>query len=476
MIAPMPSPSRSQPWRLLGLISLGAAVGPLDSAVNIAFPAITGAFHLPLASIQWVVICYVLTYASLLLNCGRLGDVIGHKRVFLCGLGWSAFSLWLCGMAPSFGWLLVFRCLQGIGTAMVFSCAPALVTLAFPEAQRGTALGLYNLLAALASTLGPLLGGQLIALWGWTAVFTFRVPIALLAALLGFLWLRQPARITAGQQFDTPGAVALSSAIISLLLVLQQGNHAGWLALSTLLLSSIAMSSLGFFIWHARHTAEPLIDLRLFQHRAFAMANLAHMLMHLATFTVLLLVPYYLLHAYQASALLGGTLLATSPAGAMLAAPLSAWGLSRFTARHVSLVGACLTAAGLLGISSWPSQTTLTHLTSMLALQGFGAGLFQVANMDFVMGSIPRHQQGVAGSLSMLTRTLGVVSGATLGALLFTLLQAHYTARFQAAGAPLATLASQTFILAFQGTLQSAAAVTLLAACLLWRSRVPTSG
>src|SRR5262245_54922533 len=112
-------------WLTLGIVGLGVSIGPLDTAVNIAFPAITTAFQIALPTIQWVIICYVLTYASLLLGCGRLGDIIGHRRVFLLGLGWSVISLFLCGLAPTFGWFLVFRGLQGIGTALVFSCAPA---------------------------------------------------------------------------------------------------------------------------------------------------------------------------------------------------------------------------------------------------------------------------------------------------------------------------------------------------------------
>ena len=223
-------------WFSPFIVSLGVAVGPLDTAVNIAFPAMTAAFAIPVTTMQWVVICYVLTYGSLLLGCGRLGDVIGHKRVFLCGLGWSAISLYLCGWAPTFAWLLFFRIMQGVGTALLLSCAPALVTLAFPEAQRGRALGMYTMLSALASTLGPLLGGQLVALWGWSAVFYFRVPIALIAAVLTISWVQQPVRLSLGQRFDSLGAAALTAAIAGLLLALNQGNRLGWFALPTLLL------------------------------------------------------------------------------------------------------------------------------------------------------------------------------------------------------------------------------------------------
>src|SRR5262245_65668088 len=133
------SPHRHR-WLSSLIVGFGVAVVPLNTAVNIAFPAITTAFGIPITTIQWVVICYVLTYGSLLLGCGRLGDVIGHKRVFLFGLGWSAISLYLCGWAPTFVWLLFFRILQGAGTAVLFICATSIVALAFPDRERGTAL------------------------------------------------------------------------------------------------------------------------------------------------------------------------------------------------------------------------------------------------------------------------------------------------------------------------------------------------
>jgi EmrB/QacA subfamily drug resistance transporter len=447
------------------------AVGPLDTAVNIAFPAITTAFGIAVTTIQWVVICYVLTYASLLLGCGRLGDVIGHKRVLLFGLGWSAVSFYLCGWAPTFEWFLFFRSLQGIGAALVLSCAPALATLAFPEAERGHVLGVYTMLSALASTLGPLLGGQLVALWGWSAVFYFRVPIALLAAVFTLLWVQQPVVVAPGQRFDSLGAATLTAAIVGLLLALNQGSRLGWLALPTLLVGAGAVGCLGLFIWHERRCVEPVLDLRLFRHAAFSMANIAHVLVNSAGFTVMLLVPYYLLNAYHASAFVGGVLLAMSPLGTMIASPLGGRLVSRFAASHLSLCGLGLASAGLWGISQWQAHSASALVVGMLLLQGCGIGLFQVANMDFVMGVIPRHQQGVAGSLTTLTRTVGVVAGATLGAGVLGLLQARYTLQLQAAGVSIASIAPQAFLLAFQGAFQYAAALVVVAAVLLWSSR-----
>ena len=173
----------SKPWQI-AMIGLGTAATQLDTAVNIAFPAITRAFGLAIGDIQWVVICYVLAYASLLLALGRIGDTIGHAIVYRTGLILSAGAFLLVGLSPSYGAMLFFRCLQGIGAALVLSCGAALVTRIYGEERRGRALGIYTMMMALGLTLGPLLGGVLVALWDWSAVFWFRIPIAIAALLL----------------------------------------------------------------------------------------------------------------------------------------------------------------------------------------------------------------------------------------------------------------------------------------------------
>jgi EmrB/QacA subfamily drug resistance transporter len=462
---------RTPRWLTLGIVGLGVATGPLDTAVNIAFPAITQAFAISLLTIQWVIICYVLTYASLLLSCGRLGDVVGHRRVFLFGLGWSALSLILCGAAPTFEWFLVARGLQGVGTALVLSCGPALVTLPFPEEERSKLLGLYNMLSALASALGPLVGGLLVAQWGWSAVYYFRVPLAVLSAGLMLLYLRYPTAVKPGQRFDVPGAMALTVALAGLLFAFNRAQHLGWLAPPTLLLFVGTGGCVAFFLWHETRCAEPIIALSLFRQPAFTIANITHILAQVAGFTIFLLGPYYLLNYYHATASSGGVLLAMAPLGTVLAAPLSGWMLSRYTARRLSVCGLLLMAGGLGGISLWQIDAPVLLLASTLWLQGVGAGLFQVANMDYVMGVIPRFQQGVAGSLTVLTRTIGVVSCATAGTMMLALLQARYTAELQSAGLLAAEASRQAFILAFHWVFRGAAVLTLIAVVLTWSSR-----
>src|SRR6185312_11970634 len=143
-------------------VGLGTAIVPLDTAVNIAFPAITEDLGLAIEDVQWIVSCYVLTYTGLMLALGRLGDLHGHARIFRAGLAWSAAAYLLCAAAPSFPVLLFCRFLQGIGASLVLSCSVALATGLYPEARRPRILGVYALVTAAASALGPIVGGVLV--------------------------------------------------------------------------------------------------------------------------------------------------------------------------------------------------------------------------------------------------------------------------------------------------------------------------
>src|SRR5215468_1255299 len=406
----------------LVLIGLGTSVVPLDSAVNIAFPAITGSFGLPIEMIQWVVICYVLTHASLMLAFGRLGDVFGYGRVFRAGLLWNGVAFLLCAAAPSFGWLLFCRFLQGIGAALILSCAPALVTGLFPEERRSRALAAFTMMHALGSAGGPLIGGLLVDIWGWPAVFWFRAPIALTA--LVFV-AELPAAPLRGRRepVDIAGAGLLALTISTLLLTLNQLQQPGRQLLLLIALGGVAAASFFCFVrWEGR-VAQPIINLDLFRTGGFAAVNGASVLVYLTSFSVLLLAPYYLVRFTDLPLPLAGAVLAASSIGNIAASPLAGRMIERFPAAPVAAFGAVLNGAGLSLIGGWTAATPPIAVVAPLLLQGFGVGLFQVAYMDLVMGTLPPRHRGVAGSLAMLTRTLGIVSGATLLTLVFHSLQ-----------------------------------------------------
>ncbi len=407
-------------WLRLILVGLGASVVPLDTAVNIGFPNITASFGLPIQNIQWVVICYVLTYASLMLAFGRVGDIFGYARVFRAGLAWSVAAFLLCAAAPSYGWLLFFRFLQGIGAGLVISVAPALVTGLFPEHRRGRAVAAFTLIFALASAAGPLIGGALVSVWNWPAVFWFRAPIAL-AALVFLEGLPRGGGHPAREPLDIPGAVLLALAISSVLLLVNHLPRPAGRDWFSALLFGLALIAIVAFVRWERRAAVPIVNLEFFRNLGFAAINAASVSVYLASFSVLLFVPYYLVRFTPLPLPWAGVVLAVSFAGMMAASPLAGRLLERMPANRIALAGAALSGVGLIAIGSWnidPVSRTPALLAALIA-QGFGVGLFQVAYMDVVIGTIPQRDRGVSGSIAMLTRTLGIVGGATLLTLLF---------------------------------------------------------
>jgi MFS family permease len=468
------------------VVCLGTLVVPLDSMVNLDFPSIIQRFGLGIPEIQWLVISYTLTHASLLLVFGRIGDMIGHRRIFLFGTAWSGVAFVLCGAAPSYGWLLFARCLQGVGAGLVLSCGAALVTGFVAEARRARVLGLYTMMFGLGSALGPLIAGVIVSRWGWSAVFWARAPLALASCALGFVLpsarparpsAREPAtrdpgardpgagdlgvpvpaarNPTAPEQFDALGAALLVLTISTLLLTLNRLRAPEQAAVFAV----VTLGSLWGFIRQERRVPRPIIDLRLFRIAGFAAVNLGHTLMNLAGFAIMLLMPFYLDRVAGLPALSLGLVLATSPLGMMLAAPIAGRLAGRLNPRRLTVAGALCAAVGLGLIAGLAGRVGVGPLAAAMVLQGFGQGLFQVAYFDIVTGTIPLRDRGVAGSLGMLTRTGGVVLGATVLMLAFQTLRG-------VAGAQGGTDA-MAFLFGFRGAFVLAAGLTALVLVML---------
>jgi MFS family permease len=408
---------QSRSWQV-AMIGLGTATAQLDTSVNIAFPAITRGFHLAISDIQWVVICYVLTYASLLLALGRIGDTVGHAVVYRIGLVWSAVALLLVGYAPSYGAMLLFRCLQGVGAALVLSCGVALVTSLYGEEKRGRALGIYTMMMALGLMLGPLLGGALTAVWDWPAVFWFRVPVAIAALLLLRGMPVAPPR-PASDRFDIWGVLALILGLVTMLLALNRLRE-----LSAVPLGLLSVAALAGFVFRQSRAERPIIALEILKSRGFALLNLVSVTANLAAFSVWLLVPYYLTRIPGHTLAESGAILAVGAAGAVLAAPVGGRLIERLvSAERLAIAGAVMIGAGLLLLSAWTEQTSTALQVAGLIVQGIGLGLFQLAYTDIVTSALPIGDRGVAGSLTLLTRMLGTVTAASLILMLFEILQ-----------------------------------------------------
>jgi len=394
----------------------------MDLAVNVAFPSISAAFALETRSIRWVVISYVLAYSSLMLAFGKLGDRIGHRHVFRAGLLVSALAFVLCALAPDYPSLLAARVAQGVGTALVLSCAPALATLLYDESRRLRALGSYASMTALASVLAPLIGGASIAALGWSGVFWFRAPLAVLALLLLPL-LPHVAQPVARTQRDPPnlaGPILLATSLAFLLLspALLELTASGWFAIAT---AGIGLAALCAYAKNERQARDPILPRALLRDPDFVLPNLAGIAVHFVAFAVPLLVPYYLTRIAGYTPLESGAVLALSPAGILMGSALAARTAGVCGVRRTAVLGGALVAVGSAAIALWPYVPWLPMILGTLMLHGLGAGLFQVAYADIVVAALPRGERGVAGSLTMVTRTIGVMSAATaLTALLHT--------------------------------------------------------
>ena len=442
----MTSDEQRNAWRVF-IVGLGTVIVPADSSVNVAFPAITHFFHLPIAEIRWVAIVYMLAQTSLMLVFGRIGDIVGHRRLFLIGLAISGLGLFGCAVAPSYPLLLSARAVQGIGGGLLLSCGPALALGEQAEAAQARVLGFYTMLYSAGFILGPTVAGPLIEHFGWQGVYWFRVPIAAVAFLA--TWMIPTRDRSAGiQRFDTAGAVLLAIGLIFALLGLDRLHGAAAAPLWPIGLGVAAVGALFAFVRQEQRTPQPIIAVPYFARPDLAWSVLVSPLVNLACFAVLLLLPFQLAGVGGFTPPMIGLVLAAAAVGMVLASPLAGLLARRVGSWTLAIAGCVAMAAGLGGVAATPG---LGVLIPALLVQGFGQGLFQVAFLDIVIGALPAEARGVAGSLGMLCRTVGVVAGASVLTLVFQMLVPH------------------GFALAFRSTMVFAAVLPVIGVAMLWR-------
>jgi MFS family permease len=445
---------RMAPRSLLALmvVCLGTIAAPLDSAVNIAFPIIASEFGRPVSDIRWVVVSYVITYSSLLLVFGKLGDLIGYRIVFQAGLAVAAVGLSACAFAPVFEMLLVGRVLQGVGVALILSCAPALATTLFPETERTRILGIYAGMMALGHALGPLVSGWLVDLLGWGVAWWGRVPLVLSALALSWLI---PARPGSGKAagLDPLGSVQLVLALVSISvgLTVWSDRSGPWLPLVLVATGAVLLA---LFIPRQSLRAVPIIRPALFRDPWFSSINAMSVIASFATFSVMLIGPFYFIRIAGLETGVGGLMLAIGAFGSVAGSAVAARMTSAIGGRHTMTLGLALIAGGLGGIALWSATETVVGMALVLIVQGVGHGLFQVAYTDLVTATLPVEDRGVAGSLTILTRTMGI----TLGAVGHAALHRHFEAEAVARGLD----ATQAFMAGFAAVFWVAAGVIVL--------------
>ncbi len=441
--------NRSKRLQILMAVAIGTFMGPLDSSVvNVALPSLSNYFHVSLAVVEWVVIAYLLIISSLLLTYGRLGDLYGHKRVYISGFIIFTFGSLLCGTAASINLLIIFRAVQALGAGMLMAMGPALVTVHTPPQERGKALGIIAVAVSVALTTGPVLGGFLTTHFGWQSIFLINLPIG----LIGSLWAYKVIPASQGhevQPFDIKGAVLLFLALISLLFPLSYAEKVGWqhYYIWGLLVAGIVLAAL--FLIQEKRTKHPMLDLSLFKNRLFAMGNLSSLLSYMAQFSIILIMPFYLQKILQFPPSKAGLLLIPMPLMTMVIAPISGSISDRIDTRYLSALGMGITSLGLWLLSNLTEHSSVLNIVLALMINGLGVGMFQTPNNSAIMGTVPGNRRGIASSVLATMRNLGMVVGVAVSGAVFSSHQSYLTKTLAAQG----LTGKQLTIQAFTGAL-----------------------
>lgn len=406
-------------WWILATVMVGTFMAPLDGSItNIALPVLRDHFGTSIASVEWVTLAYLLTVTTLLLTFGRLGDLIGHKKIYILGFGVFLVGSILCALAQSLPQLIGFRVLQALGAGMVMSVGPALITRAFPPTERGRALGINALSVAAGLTVGPILGGFLLAGYGWRWIFYINVPFALTAMVAASVFLI--AETGSARRFDLSGAGTGALALSTLLLALTKGQEWGWTSAIVLSLISLSVVSSVIFVLIELKRREPMLDLALFRNPLFSAANTSAFISFIAIFSVIFLMPFMLLEGQKLDAQQAGFVLVSFPIMMGLAAPASGRLSDRIGSRFLCSLGMLVVAAALLVLGLAGDHPPIWLSALLLASVGLGSGIFQSPNNSAIMGSVPVNKLGLASGMLATMRNAGMVFGVVISGAVVT--------------------------------------------------------
>jgi EmrB/QacA subfamily drug resistance transporter len=405
-------------WVLIA-IGCGSFMSALDaSVVNTILPVLRDAFGTNVAAIEWVVTVYLLVLSGLLLTFGRLGDLHGHKSVYVYGV--FVISSALCGMAWSAVLLVIFRGVQAIGGAMLASNASAIVTGNFPAEQRGRTFGMVSMMTYLGLTVGPSLGGWLTQALGWRTVFYINVPIGALALTLSLLFIPKDSPAESEKRFDLAGAGIFMAGLVALMLGLNQGAERGWTSPVVLGLLIGAVALLAVFIWIENRSPAPMLDLSLFRVPLFSTSTASAILNYICVYSITFLMPFYLIQGRGLNPAQAGLLLTAQPVLMAITAPVSGALSDRFGSRGPGMLGMGVLAGGLVFLSRIGAGTALWLVAMGLAVAGSGTGTFISPNTSALMGSAPRSRHGIASGVQATARNFGMVLGIGLAGAIFT--------------------------------------------------------
>ncbi|MDR0514874.1 MAG: MFS transporter [Coriobacteriaceae bacterium] len=451
-------PWKTNKWAALGAISLGTLVTSVNaSSINIANPVLAGEFGISMAQVQWVVTVYLIVVSSFMLLFGRVGDRRGSHRVYIAGCAIFSVGTLLCalsgglpdalveafsggsaavsqpgsllggllgplsrsaveGTGESFVFLLVARGIQALGAAMMLATGMALVSTIFPQAQRGTAIGMTVLMVGIGNMCGPSAGGLILSFASWPMIFAVNLPVMCVATLLAACLLRSPVPpVLDSPPLDTRGAFVLAGLISSAIV----GLSGGFTGSQWFLLLLVAL--IPVFILVERKQAQPLLDRKIMRNRRFSLGNLVTFLSYAAGMMVSFQVPFFLEQVWEMSVGEAGMLLAMTALGMAVTGPLSGILSDRVGALRVMPASLVLLVGALVMVFFLPSQPSIPYAAVCLVLVGCGMGTLNTPNNSEIMTAAGRRFASYASGFVATNRNLAFCLGTAASAGLFSL-------------------------------------------------------
>jgi EmrB/QacA subfamily drug resistance transporter len=405
---------------ILAICCMSLLIVAMDNTiVNVALPSIRRELHTSLSGQQWTIDAYVIVLASLLLLSGSTADRLGRRRTFQVGLSVFVLGSLLCSLAPTLGWLIAARALQGVGGSMLNPVAMSIITNVFTEPrERARAIGAWGATVGISLALGPIVGGALTDSVGWRAIFWINVPIGLAAVALTALYVPE-SRAQRARRIDPVGQALVIVTLASLTYAIIEGPGAGWLSAQTIGTFALALVALVSFAIYEPRRRDPLIELRFFRSAPFSGATVIAVSAFAAFSGFLFVNTLYLQDVRGYSALDAGLCTLPLAAAALVCSPLSARLLSSRGPRlPLFIAGGCMTASALVLTTITPA-TSLALLLAVYAVFGVGFGFVNPPITYTAVSGMPNSQAGVAAAVASTSRQVGQALGvAVMGSIL----------------------------------------------------------
>ncbi len=484
-------------WWALGAMCFALFMIMLDNTVvNVALPSIQRSLHATTTTLEWTVNAYTLSFAVLLVTGGRLGDLFGRRRMFLVGVVIFAVSSGAIGFSPSDTWLVVWRAIQGSGSALMMPATLSIITNAFPPQERGKAIGTWAGVSAMALAIGPVVGGFLVETVSWQSIFFLNLPVAVAAIVVALFAVRESRDETVQRTIDVPGVLTLTIGLGALVLSLIEGNSWHWGSTRELALFAVAIVGLASFVAVELRQRAPMVDFSFFRSRSFLGANVVAFIVSFAMLAMFFFLALYMQNIRHYSPLEAGIRFLPSTMVIIFMGPLAGRLADRVGSRPLMTLGLLLVSGALFVQSHLTVSSGYGVLLPGFVLMGFGMGFVMSPMSTAAMNSVEQTKAGVASGILSMNRMVGGTFGvAVLGALvstlgrskidqlLPTLSTAHRAQLAESLGsggvlhvpAPVVHAGQQAFVYALQYGLRIGAAVALLGAVLAWVLVAPRS-